>query len=93
VKPTLYKWKSISLAPTATFKAPINPKRRLEGFQLYITGNHPPWLPQPPSCLPTPRNEKGGKKRGEGSANEVPANNDSPIIRHFRKYPCISPLQ
>jgi hypothetical protein len=56
--PAVYNWKSSSLAPTATFKAPMNPKRRLEGFQLYITGNHPPWLPQPPS---NPHIKAGGK--------------------------------
>jgi hypothetical protein len=60
-----------------SFEAPIN----LYGSHSHLHG------------IPTPRSKNGERERERESVNEMSENNNSPMIRHFRMYPCISPLQ
>jgi hypothetical protein len=78
------------MAPTATFYHLM----KAEGqFSLWSI-NQPLWLQQPPHGIPTPRSKnEGGREKGRESVNEIPETNDSLMIRYFRMYPCISPMQ
>jgi hypothetical protein len=60
------------------------------GTLIPVDQQSPPWLPQPIPPCQYPHLERKIKKK-KRSVNKMSANNDSPMIRHFRIYPMYKP--